>query len=40
MSPLDSLVDAFPSPAFPFFVISFEYPDVDRSPAKVVGGSS
>lgn len=33
--PLDSL-DDFPSPEFPFFVISFEYPEVVKSPAKVV----
>lgn len=38
--PLDSLDDALPSTEFPFFVISFEYPEVVNSPAKVVCGSS
>lgn len=39
-SPRDSLDDPFPSPEFVFFVISFEYPEVVNSPAKVVAGSS
>lgn len=38
--PLDSLDAAFPSPELEFFVISFEYPDVVKSPASVVVGSS
>lgn len=40
VSPLDSLDDAFPSPEVGLFVISFEYPGVVRSPAKVVVPSS
>lgn len=39
-SPLDSLDDALPSPELAFFVISFEYPGVVNSPAKVFGVAS
>lgn len=39
-SPLDSLDDALPSPEFEFLVISFEYPGVVNSPAKVFGVAS
>lgn len=39
-SPLDSLDDGFPSLELEFLLISFEYPDVVRSPARVVVASS